>query len=138
MEFIDIQLIAEWMQEAFSLGKNFSYTPYGDSMLPTLKNGIYTVTFAPCPTPKVHDIVFYRRPSGKYTLHRIVGKYRGDFMLCGDNEHIIEYPVSAKAIFAKVVEAKDENGNAVRFHNKQFARKLWFKKLKLIIKKTFA
>ena len=76
MMHIDMQVIVDCMLESFSLGKTYTYSPYSDSMLPTIQNGRYAVTFAPCPHPKVHDIVFYRRKSGNYILHRIVGKFR--------------------------------------------------------------
>ncbi len=139
MEYIEMDVLVGWMQEAFSLGKTFSYTPYGNSMLPTIQNGKYTITLAPCTHPKVQDIVLYLRPSGKYIIHRIVGKLRGGYMLCGDNENIIEYPISQKDILAKVIEVKNETGEPVAFQKRKSAYKnLWIKKLKLIIKKSFA
>jgi len=136
MDYIDIEVLVECMQDAFALGKTFSFTPFGDSMLPTFKNGEDTVTLAPCKKPKIGDVVFYKRPSGKYTLHRIVGKLRGGYMLCGDNENIIEYPVYPEAMLAKIVDAKDANGNPKPFSKRKSQYKnLWIKKLKLYAKK---
>ena len=130
-----MQMIAECMQEAFAQGKSFSFIPYGNSMLPTIQNGKHSVTFTKCARPKIYDIVLYRRPSGMYVLHRIVGKLRGGFMLCGDNENTIEYPIFQKDIIAKVILIRDETGNTISLRCKGLVKKLWLKKLKLIIKK---
>ena len=135
MEHIEMQLIAECMQDAFAQSKTFSFTPYGDSMLPTIQNGKHFVTFTQCINPKVYDIVLYRRPSGMYVLHRIVGKLRDGFMLCGDNENTIEYPIYQKDMIAKVIAIRDENGKSISLHCKGLVKKLWLKKVKLFIKK---
>lgn len=129
-----MQVIVEYMHAAFALGKAFSFTPSGDSMLPTLQNGKDTVTVEPANSCKVGDIILYRRPSGMYVLHRIVGKAKRGFMLCGDNENIIEYPIPQKDILAKVISATDANGNAVDLYAKSNPRRLWLKKLKLHIR----
>ncbi len=130
-----MQVLVDFMHEAFALGKAFSFTPYGDSMLPTLKNGKDTVTLVPAECCKTGDIVLYRRPSGMYVLHRIVGKLRDGFMMCGDNENSIEYPIFPKDILAKVSFAEDENGQKINLDAKKLLRKLRWKKLKLTIKK---
>ncbi len=136
MQHIDIEVLVECMQDAFALGKTFSFTPFGISMLPTFKNGEDTITLALCAKPKINDVVFYRRPSGKYTLHRIVGKLRGGYMLCGDNENVIEYPIYPENMLAKVIAAKDVNGNPISFAKRKSQYKdLWLKKLKLYVKK---
>lgn len=132
---VEMQVLVDLMGEAFALGKTFSFTPYGDSMLPTLQNGKDTITLAPDVHYAAGDIILFRRPSGKYVLHRIVGKLRGGFMLCGDNENVIEYPIFPKDIVAKVVSAEDANGQKINLHPQKWVRRLWYKKLKLIIKK---
>ena len=132
-----MQVIVEYMHAAFALGKPFSFTPFGDSMLPTLQNGIDTVTVAPAAECIVGDIILYRRPSGNYVLHRIVGKAKRGFMLCGDNENIIEYPIPQSAVLAKVVSATDANGNAIDLYAKSKPSRLWLKKLKLHLRLIF-
>ncbi len=137
MERFDMQVIVEYMYAAFALGKPFSFTPSGDSMLPTLQNGTDTVTVVPADACKIGDIILYRRPSGMYVLHRIVGKAKRGFMLCGDNENTIEYPIPQKDMLAKVISATDANGNAVDLHAKSNPGRLWLKKLKLHIRLLF-
>lgn len=130
-----MQVVVDLIGEAFALGKTFSFTPYGISMLPTLKNGTDTVTLAPAKRWKTGDIVLYRRPSGMYVMHRIVGRLRGGFMLCGDNENVIEYPIYPKDILAKVICAETSDGQKINLRTKTMAHRLWFKRLKLTVKK---
>ncbi len=130
-----MQVLVDLMGEAFALDKAFTFTPYGDSMLPTIQNGKDTVTLAPAARYSVGDIILYRRPSGMYVLHRIVGKLRGGFMLCGDNENVIEYPIFPKDIIAKIISAEDANGHKINLRPQKWVRRLWYKKLKLMLKK---
>lgn len=130
-----MEIVVAYMQTAFEHGQTFAYTPHGDSMLPTLQNGKDTIILAPARQCAIGDIVFYRRPNGNFVLHRLVGKLRGGYMMCGDNENAIEYPIAPSNIIAKVVDAKTADGKKIDLRAKAMVRRLWFKKLKLTIKK---
>lgn len=99
----DMEQVVSVMRAAFGLGKTFSFTPFGVSMLPTIQGGKDTVTLTPCDKPAKYDIVLYRRRNGQYVLHRIVGTMYKRFILCGDNQKTLEYPVPADSILAKVI-----------------------------------
>lgn len=63
------------------------YTTVGFSMRPFLRSGEDMVLIERKPQARCrkYDAVLYRRPSGKYVLHRIVKVREGDYVLCGDN-----------------------------------------------------
>ena len=61
-------------------------TVVGDSMMPLLREGIDTVTVVPVTKPlKKLDLPLYKRPSGQYVLHRIIGVRKNHYIICGDN-----------------------------------------------------
>lgn len=63
-------------------------TTVGDSMEPMLHNRSNVLVLVP---PKGvlrrHDLPLYRRPDGKYVLHRILRVRAHDYIICGDNRY---------------------------------------------------
>ena len=95
--------------ECLAAGQSFTFSPYGTSMLPMLRQGIDTVTLSPITGPlRKYDLPLYRRPDGKFILHRIVGT--GETYTCmGDNQFCPEYGVGPDRMIA-VVTAFTRNG----------------------------
>jgi len=93
--------------EALDAGSRVAFTPRGRSMLPTLRDSIDVVYLEPATNPAKYDVVLYRRDSGQYVLHRIVGVASdGTFVLCGDAQFRLEYGIRREQILARVVEFK--------------------------------
>lgn len=67
------------------------YTNVGDSMLPLIKQGRDALIIERVTSPlKRGDIPLYKRNSGKYVLHRVVGKNKRGYRILGDNRFRIE------------------------------------------------
>ena len=62
----------------------------GTSMTPYLRNGKDSVLLCPAKNLKKGDIILYRRPSGRYVLHRIIRIREDYFLCCGDNQWFLE------------------------------------------------
>ena len=75
------------INEKLQNGETFSFMPNGISMLPTIVGGRDPVTIKkPDGRLKKYDIILYRRKSGQFVLHRIIGDDGENYILCGDNE----------------------------------------------------
>jgi len=79
-------------------------TVTGNSMFPLWRHKRDSVTLNRCNKSalKIGDIPLYRRASGKYVLHRIVGVNENSYNLCGDNQTQIEYNLPKEDIVAVV------------------------------------
>ena len=84
------------------IGKEIRFIVVGNSMRPVFINGRDKVTVSKPKKIKKRDIILYRRNDGSYVLHRVVGKGKLGFKLCGDNQTVIEYPVKREDIIAVV------------------------------------
>ena len=90
--------------EFLNQGKNVVLTARGNSMRPMLRNLKDNLTISPCESSKlqVGDVVFYKRRSGIFVVHRIVGVLpSGEYLLMGDFQLRIEN-VNPSQIFGKV------------------------------------
>ncbi len=82
------------------MGKEIKFTVVGNSMYPLFINNRDKVTVAVAEKIKKRDIILYRRADGSYVLHRVVGKGKLGFKLCGDDQVAIEYPVKQEDVLA--------------------------------------
>ena len=71
------------------------HTNKGDSMLPLLREGKDLMVIEPRPQGpcKRYDAVLYKRPNGKYVMHRILKRRKDGYVLCGDNRYMREFGV---------------------------------------------
>ena len=95
-----------FMEEAFREGKTATLLASGHSMVPLLHHGIDSVILGECKDPtklKRLDVPLYRRPDGKYVLHRIVKVHKDSFDMCGDAQREIERNVPKTAVVAQAV-----------------------------------
>ena len=74
------------------------YTNEGDSMIPVIREGNLLVIEAVKAPLKVGDIPLYKRDSGQYVLHRIVGIKKGKYSMKGDNRTFVEKGITDKHI----------------------------------------
>ncbi len=67
-------------------------TTVGVSMRPMLRNRHDRVIIRPLGEKRLqkYDLPLYRRPDGKYVLHRIIGVEDGYYVIRGDNTYIKE------------------------------------------------
>lgn len=74
-------------EEQLDLHGQLIYTNVGDSMMPMLRENrdLMVITRKGEGRMKKYDAILYRRPNGKYIMHRILKVRRDDYILCGDN-----------------------------------------------------
>lgn len=92
------------MEETLKAGGLVSLTSTGTSMMPMLQHQRDTIILAPVKNPlHVNDVVLYRRISGQFVLHRIVGlESNGDYVLCGDNQSIPEHHIARQQVIGRL------------------------------------
>lgn len=68
-------------------------TTVGCSMFPMLRNRRDRVVVLPVGPERLrkYDLPLYRRPDGKYILHRIIGVRPGEYIIRGDNTYAKEH-----------------------------------------------
>ena len=88
------------MLERLEAGYEVTFSPYGTSMLPMLRQGRDTVTLrAPSGRLSKYDLPLYRRDNGQYVLHRVVRV--GETYACmGDNQFVLEEGIREDQILA--------------------------------------
>lgn len=92
------------------------YTNVGDSMKPLIKDRDLLVIVPVKRTLKTLDVPLYKRESGQYVLHRIIGKKDGAYVMCGDNRCQREYGITDKNVIG-VLESIIRNGREVPVNN---------------------
>ena len=91
------------IEEVIASGGEFRLFPRGTSMLPLIRQGKDSVILVLPKDLSKGDIVFYRRPDGQFVLHRIIKKSKdGSFVLCGDNQTVLEKGIISNMIIAVV------------------------------------
>ena len=100
------------LQEAFDVieeilagGGEFRMYPRGKSMLPLIVQDRDSVVLRrnKDSTAKKHDIVFYRRKSGQFVLHRVMKIEKdGSYTMCGDNQTVLEKGIGKEQIIGYV------------------------------------
>lgn len=86
------------------------WKPAGSSMEPLIRNRKDVITVEKKRTPKLGDIIFYKRLDGKYIVHRIVEiDDIGRYYVCGDHQRQVEFPVYSNQVIGVVTEI--ERGN---------------------------
>lgn len=91
------------IREQLEHGGKVRLKPNGVSMLPLIEPGQDEVMLKkPHGRLKKYDIIFYKRKSGQFVLHRIIKVRKDDYVVCGDGQFIPEYNVTDDMIIAKV------------------------------------
>lgn len=101
---IELADVSDVMLEVLKSGGEVRFVSNGWSMAPLLSNGGQQVILRVPQKPlKKGDIIFYRRKSGQFVLHRIVRVKDGTYTLCGDNQTEFEPGVGQEQVIAKMI-----------------------------------
>ncbi len=96
-------------------GGTFTLYPRGDSMRPTIVPGRDRVSIVHLEgRAALHDVLFYKRPNGKFVIHRVIAVGEQDYTLCGDNQVQKERGVQDDWIIGVVTEIHRPDGVLVR------------------------
>ena len=100
MPKINMESLLPFIEEAFDRGLDFQIPITGTSMNPLLyQNRDFVKIVKPALPLEIGDIPLYRRDDGTFVLHRVVGfKGDGEYIMCGDNQFILEYGITDKNI----------------------------------------
>lgn len=86
-------------------GGVFTLTPRGESMRPTILPGRDRVSIVKWDGhANIYDILFYKRDDGHFVLHRVLGIRKNGFVMCGDNQIVLEKGVREDQIIGIVTE----------------------------------
>lgn len=89
------------------------YTNVGTSMLPLIRqHRDLLIIRKPEGRLKRLDIPLYKRPSGKYVLHRILRVRKDDYVICGDNRYTLEKGITDADIIG-VLTGMVRNGKEI-------------------------
>lgn len=93
---VDAQVLGEAICDALGQGGSFVLTVTGNSMRPTLVPGRDQVCLVAPKTIKAGDIIFFRRATGSYILHRVLKRQGDSYIVNGDSQTWVEQvPCSA-------------------------------------------
>ena len=102
------------------------FTPKGTSMLPTIVGEVDTVSLVKPEFPLAkYSIPLYKRDSGGYVLHRVIGRKNGCYTMRGDNQYVKEKGIREDQIIG-VVRTYTHNGEVYEAYgpqNKTYAKK---------------
>ena len=82
-------------EERLAADGKLIHTNLGDSMMPFLREGRDLMIIEPRPEGRCKrlDAVLFKRPNGKYVMHRILKVRKNDYVICGDNRCKREFGV---------------------------------------------
>jgi hypothetical protein len=104
------------------------YTNVGDSMMPLLREGrdLMIIEKRPQGRCKKYDAVLYKRPNGRYVMHRILKVRKDDYVICGDNRWMREFGVPDEWILGVMTGIiRDGKTISVTDRNYRFYVHLW-------------
>lgn len=119
---LNLGSLVPFIEEAFNRGTTFKVPVTGTSMNPLLyeKRDYVFIKKAEAPL-EIGDIPLYKRADGHYVLHRVVGKDEKGYVMCGDNQFILEYGITDKDIIG-VVCSMLIDGKAVEITDEQYIK----------------
>lgn len=90
------------MEESFRQGMTVTLGVTGNSMLPLFRDRRDSVILSPCDPFALRrgDVPLYRRPDGKFVLHRILHVKKDTFVLAGDAQRTLEVDLSKSCVLA--------------------------------------
>ncbi len=116
----EMDLIFPVIEEIIKNGQTAKIKVSGTSMYPLVQHRRDSVVLRAAGELKKGDVPLYRRPEGKYVLHRIVKVTDEGYGIMGDFETEVEYPVKKDAVVA-VAEGFYRKGNYISCDS------LWYK-----------
>ncbi len=115
---VEFAVLMQLIGEKLSMNGEVNILTTGNSMYPLFRHKKDQVLLGRAKTGdlKKYDMILYRRDSGQYVLHRIVGEGKDGYVLRGDNQIWNEYPVRPDQVIAKV-KRFSRNGRQVSCEN---------------------
>ena len=99
MKQVSMADLLPFIEEAFSKDMTFKIPITGTSMNPFLVEGRdYVLIEKPSLPLEIGDVPLYRRDNGTFVLHRVVDKTEKGYVMCGDNQFILEKGIEDKHI----------------------------------------
>lgn len=113
-------------REIMANNEFFIATPVGTSMMPMIRERIDTIKLVKVDRKlQKYDVILYERPDQTYVLHRIVGVKRGkgeeSYILCGDNQTVLEKNVSINQVIA-VMEGYYRGEEYIEYTNASYMK----------------
>ena len=100
---ISMAELLPFIEEAFSRNTTFKIPITGTSMNPYLVQGRDFVFIEKPRFPlEIGDIPLYRRDDGAFVLHRVVDKNENGYIMCGDNQFLLEQGITDKHVIGVV------------------------------------
>ena len=97
---MDETLIEKYINE----NGEFVTVPVGTSMYPMLRNrrdSVYMVKYDGKGLNR-YDLPVYKRKNGLQVMHRCLGKNEHGYIMCGDNQWMLEYGITDEQVIAVV------------------------------------
>jgi len=116
-------------------GKSVRFTPTGNSMAPMLRHNEDVVILSSLPEElNLYDLVLYKRDSGSYVLHRIVGTFETSndaaklsYIMLGDNQYTKEYGIDHSQIIGVVTSfVRDGREHSVEENGYKAYCRVWY------------
>ena len=133
---VDTREYVSVLKEMVEQGHEVSMTVAGTSMEPFLVHNRDKIYFKkPDGTIKKGDMVFYRRETGAYVMHRVIKVKKQQYYMAGDHQTFLEGPIKKKQIFAKIVSVErdgewlTENDKLWKFYAVWWRRLFWIRKV---------
>ncbi len=126
MKQISMVTLLPFIEEAFQKNTTFKIPITGTSMNPLLVEGRDYVLIKKVEGPlEIGDIPLYRRDTGTFVLHRVVDKKDDGYIMCGDNQFLLEKGITDKHVIGVVCSIfRDgklfdvDDGEYVKYKNK--------------------
>lgn len=101
----NLEALLPFIEESFERNATFKIPITGTSMNPLLyERRDFVLIKKPVFPLEIGDIPLYRRKDGSFVLHRIVGINEKGYVLCGDNQFILEMSITDADIIGVVCE----------------------------------
>lgn len=94
-------------------GREVTFRPLGNSMLPFIRGGRDSVQLKKMPSVAVGDMLLVRLPGPRYVLHRLVRKDGGQLTLMGDGNISGTEACTTADVLGTVVLIEKENGRRI-------------------------
>ena len=128
IEVIKVSGLTQLIAEQILQGKRVSLTVTGSSMMPLFVDGRDSVVLKPISKVKKGEIVFFKRDSGEYVLHRVYKVKQNDVYVVGDNQTVLE-KIDKSQIIAQVE-------SFVRKKVKHDTREFWYRLYTFFVSRT--
>jgi hypothetical protein len=117
--------IAPVIKESLNSGNDVRLIVTGTSMYPLLTPERDAVVVSPCKSIKKRDIAFFERKSGLLVMHRVVKVKKDGFYCVGDNQTVVEGPISYENLLGKIT-LMVRNGKEIDVKSTKYRAYAWF------------